>query len=426
MEDCNEQQQAMFQFDMGSLCSTREAERTSNLLLEVFQNASSKWNTTCVAPQIASKNYEANKNAQFPQLSNIPCLARVSYHPEQTTCWNSSSVGYGKQEMNGHGGSLVTVAQDGSHRSSSGSNLSASLDPAPLPSLMVQRHEANSYPFQQEEQPLPTTAKTRDLLLKFLQQNSGDVTFAKESSPMPKAPTTLASVCDAAWSSRFPAVPEPSPLPMNAPFCPPTNSGADESYEMLQKLFMASPLNKGGPLEQCQRGGSDTFLNAIHDQSERRDSATRQRTNDYPTMESPLDEIYLNSFHCFLRKQIVIFEATHEDIGKIQGRNKGLALHQVGLGCRYCTPFRHTDRSRGVTYHPTQLSTIYQTAQNLVKNHFFRNCPNMPPAVKEELKVRSNRITKKLNHRGGGKQYWSNVLQISGIVEVDGGLFYKE
>jgi hypothetical protein len=414
----------MFQFDMSSFSSTREAERTSNLLLEVFQNASSKWNTTCVAPQMALKTYEATNNVQFPQLSNIPSFAPVSFHPEQTTCLNSSTVGYGKQEMNGHGRSLATVAQDGSHRYSSGSDLSGSLDPAPLPSLMVQCHEATSYPFQQGEQPPPTTAKTRDLLLEFLQQNSGDVTFAKESSPLPKSPTTLASAFDAAWSSRFPAVPEPSLLPTAAPFCLPTNSGVDESYETLQKLFLASPLNKGGPTERFPHAVADTFLTAIHDQSERRDSATRQRTNDYPTMESPLDEIYLNSFHCFLRKQIVIFEATHEDIGKIQGRNKGLALHQVGLGCRYCTPFRHTDRSRGVTYHPTRLSTIYQTAQNLVKNHFFRNCPNMPPVVKDELKVRSNRITK--SNRGGGKQYWSNVLQISGIVEVDGGLFYKE
>jgi hypothetical protein len=396
----------MFQFDMGSLSSTTEAERTSNLLLEVFQNASSKWNTSNVAPQMGT--YAPNNQVQFPQLNQNNTFAPLSFQPEQLTCWNTSSVGYGAKEMN--------VAQQGHHRYSPSSDLSASLDPAPLPPPMIQRNEANSYSSKQVEEPV--ILGTREYSLDFLQQSSP--TLAKESSPLPEAPTTLASVFDAAWSARFPAASGPSSLPT---FCLPTNSGTDEESS-LQKLFLSSPLNQSDHAERLPRAVTDTSLNVIHDQSERRAAATRQCINDYPTMESPLDEIYLNSFHCFLRKQIVIFEATHEDIGKIQGRNKGLALHQVGLGCRYCTPFRHTDRSRGVTYHPTRLSTIYQTAQNLVKNHFFRNCPNMPPAIKEELKVLSNRITK--SNRGGGKQYWSNVLQISGIVEVDGGLFYKE
>lgn len=223
----------------------------------------------------------------------------------------------------------------------------------------------------------------------------------------PYVQTSLTCAFDAKCASLLTNAPEALPLRLAFPWCQPAN-GVDESYETLQKLYLTSSSSNAVTGNNEKRGQSVSDLSS----------------SNYITMESPLDEIYLNPFHCFLRKQIVIFEATYEDIGKIQGRNKGLALNQIGLGCRFCTPHRHTDRCRGVTYHPTRLSTIYQTAQNLVKNHFFRNCPNMPNEVKEELKLLASRITK--SNRGGGKQYWSNVLQISGIVECDGALFYEE
>lgn len=405
-------------FDAAILSPTAQSENTSNLLLEVFQSSSSKWSTTCGAPQLAQHVQEDRPHNVLQNYEDLNRLnsSTAGFNPDVSS-WNGGVVSASCSGFSGECRNNQYRAMEVQDQYPLGPELLASLDPVPLPSPTKRGAGVNNVyvtqPGEQQSMTAMANARTREYLLGFIQQHTPhiqnptcvDPMFFAKQMQQPGVQTSLASAFDARWVSLAPPRQDAAPLPSANTWCLP----ADEaSYESLQKLFLTPSCNPTN--QQNDLNGSN------------HSSSSSSSSQNYPTMDSPLDEIYLNPFHCFLRKQIVIFEATHDDIGKIQGRNKGLALNQVGLGCRFCTPYRNTDRCRGATYHPTRLNTIYQTAQNLVKNHFFRNCPHMPEEVKEELRQRASRITK--SNRGGGKQYWSNVLQISGVVERDGGLFF--
>jgi hypothetical protein len=75
----------------------------------------------------------------------------------------------------------------------------------------------------------------------------------------------------------------------------------------------------------------------------------------------PRDAEVLSEYQALLRDQILLFEATKEDIkANAQGRNKPIRKGQVGIICKHCAHLNPKYRSRGATYFPAKMSGIYQ------------------------------------------------------------------
>jgi hypothetical protein len=143
-----------------------------------------------------------------------------------------------------------------------------------------------------------------------------------------------------------------------------------------------------------------------------------ERTQDQLSISlylSPQDDDHLSDYQCLVRKQIEYFEAGEDDIhASAQGRNKPITLKQVGIRCRHCSQRLPQHRTRGSTYYPTKVRSIYQAAQNLARIHLCENCPLIPEIVRREI-IRL-RITGATSE---GKRYWAQSAKIKGIVESD-------
>lgn len=84
-------------------------------------------------------------------------------------------------------------------------------------------------------------------------------------------------------------------------------------------------------------------------------------------LAQPDDNLKLSSQQVFLRHQIEAFRACEDDImTHTRGRNKPVAIGQVGIRCRYCSHLQVARRQKGSTYFPASLNGLYQAAQNMV------------------------------------------------------------
>jgi hypothetical protein len=138
-------------------------------------------------------------------------------------------------------------------------------------------------------------------------------------------------------------------------------------------------------------------------------------------LATPEDREVLNDHLVFLRQQIEIFRATFDDImSHTRGRNKGIALRQVGIRCRHCSHIPVGNRRKGSTYFPSTLVGIYQAAQNINVEHFqSRMCTEIP----EEVALRLERFgaTKSLAS-GAGKAYWAESARKLGLTDTEDGI----
>jgi hypothetical protein len=75
----------------------------------------------------------------------------------------------------------------------------------------------------------------------------------------------------------------------------------------------------------------------------------------------PSDRGNLSEYQCLLRKQIVLFSVSINDIQcSAQGRNKPIVIGQVGVLCRHCARIPPGMRPCGASYFPGKLSGLYQ------------------------------------------------------------------
>jgi hypothetical protein len=134
------------------------------------------------------------------------------------------------------------------------------------------------------------------------------------------------------------------------------------------------------------------------------------------------DEESLSDYQCFLRQQIELFEATHDDIQfNAQKMNKAVVLGQVGIRCRYCATHAPWTRKRGAVYYSANLDGLYQAGQNMSKNHFSLHCTTIPEKPKHKLL----RLKDGKRRAGGGKQYWSEAARALGVYEDRYGLRFR-
>ena len=136
------------------------------------------------------------------------------------------------------------------------------------------------------------------------------------------------------------------------------------------------------------------------------------------------DYLVLSEYQMLVRKQIEFFEATCDDVdfSSHQGRSKMIALGQVGIRCRHCSPLLPPkDRRRGSVYFPAKLDGIYQASQNMSSIHLCEHCQYIPTDLREELvRLRNSKAS------GGGKLQWAERAQALGVYEDEYGLRFEQ
>ncbi|GKY90725.1 hypothetical protein MPSEU_000045900 [Mayamaea pseudoterrestris] len=141
-----------------------------------------------------------------------------------------------------------------------------------------------------------------------------------------------------------------------------------------------------------------------------------------PTLlAQPDDNLKLSSQQVFLRHQIEAFRACEDDIlTHTRGRNKPVAIGQVGIRCRFCSHLQVARRQKGSTYFPASLNGLYQAAQNMNTSHMSSGiCTEMPLAVKQEFLRLS---TTKEQASAAGRPYWANAAAALGLVDTEDGI----
>jgi hypothetical protein len=133
------------------------------------------------------------------------------------------------------------------------------------------------------------------------------------------------------------------------------------------------------------------------------------------------DKDCTSKYQAFLRQQLMYFETVPLDTqASAKGRNKPIKVGQVGIMCRHCRNVPPPKRPRGSVYYPQKLVGVYQSAQNMAKNHFAGSgCANAPSEVNDELhRLRAEQTS----FYGGGQPYWAKSAAMAGIIETEDGL----
>eukprot|EP00536_Pseudo-nitzschia_multiseries_P014526 jgi/Psemu1/262238/estExt_Genewise1Plus.C_7190014 len=133
------------------------------------------------------------------------------------------------------------------------------------------------------------------------------------------------------------------------------------------------------------------------------------------------DKYWLSELQVYLRAHFAeAFGATEEDIAApMHGRNKPIALGQVGIRCMHCKHENPAERGQQATSYPSLISGIYNSVQQMLRLH-LDCCQAMPPEIRskiESLKVSSS-------SRGGRKQYWIDSAKRLGLVDTRHGIHF--
>jgi hypothetical protein len=136
----------------------------------------------------------------------------------------------------------------------------------------------------------------------------------------------------------------------------------------------------------------------------------------------PEDHGMLSRHQIFLRQHIEAFQATEDDVNTpARGRNKPIAMKQVGIRCRYCAHLPVARRRRGSTYFPHGRKGLYQAAQNMNSTHLQCGlCREMPNSVKEQF-AQYNGFK---GHSRDGPRYWAMSAKKLGLIDTDKGIFF--
>lgn len=134
------------------------------------------------------------------------------------------------------------------------------------------------------------------------------------------------------------------------------------------------------------------------------------------------DRYWLSELQVFLRSNFAeAFSATEEDIAApMHGRNKPIALGQVGIRCIWCRDVHHTERCNHAVSYPSQISGIYNSVQNMLRNH-FEGCAAIP----EHVRMKIRELQSSNSNRGGRKQYWTDSARRLGLVDTPHGVHFE-
>jgi hypothetical protein len=140
-------------------------------------------------------------------------------------------------------------------------------------------------------------------------------------------------------------------------------------------------------------------------------------------LATPKDNLKVSTVQVLLRQQIEVFQATQDDVTThTRGRNKPVAMRQVGIRCRHCAHLPVMRRQKGSTYFPASTLGIYQAAQNMSTTHIQCGlCPEMPQNIKDQF---VNLLAVKMSNSGAGRPYWAESARQMGLVDTEEGIFF--
>jgi hypothetical protein len=223
----------------------------------------------------------------------------------------------------------------------------------------------------------------------------------------------------------------------------PHNSVNQSQYQSMLRREMGRTMASAGPtpsqylasqVRQAQlEDERRTLLNALLLEGLR--ASPGEIVSRLPPMDSgvprrltvclarPEDSASLSRHQMFLREQIEVFQATAFDVnGHKRGRNKSIALGQVGVRCRHCAHLRTMNQQRGSVYFPSSVFGIYQAAQNMCSTHLQCGlCTEMPESVKSKFK---DLLISKNSSSNAGRKYWALTAKSLGLVDTEIGIFF--
>jgi hypothetical protein len=138
------------------------------------------------------------------------------------------------------------------------------------------------------------------------------------------------------------------------------------------------------------------------------------------------DSLKLSEHQVLLRQQIEVFRASEDDIAThTRGRNKPIAINQVGIRCRHCAHLPISKRQRGCAYFPATTVGLYQAAQNMSTTHIQCGlCSEMPESLKTQF---AKLLGRKNICSGAGRKHWAKRAEILGLLDTDDGIrFHKD
>lgn len=103
----------------------------------------------------------------------------------------------------------------------------------------------------------------------------------------------------------------------------------------------------------------------------------------------------------------------------VHGRNKPIALGQVGLRCMHCKNLPSIDRTNHAIAYPSFISGIYNAVQQMFRQH-FEYCERIP----EDVRRRVETLKETTSNRGGRKQYWIDSAKRVGLVDTPWGVHF--
>jgi hypothetical protein len=133
-----------------------------------------------------------------------------------------------------------------------------------------------------------------------------------------------------------------------------------------------------------------------------------------------MDRRMVSDHQYLLREQIEAFEASEDDVTtRLRGRNKPVALGQVGIRCKHCAHLPVSRRCKGSIYFPSNKMGIYQAAQNMSSTHIQCGlCDCMPDHIKQQFVLIMNTRYCAANH-GMGRSYWAKSASNLGLVDTE-------
>ena len=133
------------------------------------------------------------------------------------------------------------------------------------------------------------------------------------------------------------------------------------------------------------------------------------------------DKFWLSELQCYLRSNFAeVFAATEEDIAApMHGRNKPIALGQVGIRCMHCREDSPCERGQQATSYPSLISGIYNSVQQMLRLH-FDCCLAMPVEVRNKIEA----LKASSSARGGRKQYWIDSSRRIGLIDTAQGIHF--
>jgi hypothetical protein len=134
------------------------------------------------------------------------------------------------------------------------------------------------------------------------------------------------------------------------------------------------------------------------------------------------DKYWLSELQCYLRSSFAeVFGATDQEMGAqaYHGRNKPMALGQVGIRCKYCKRLPFACKGPQSVSYPSQITGIYNSVQQMFRLHLDA-CSCVPDEVRTKLEA----LKDSSSSRGGRKQYWVDSAKRLGLCDTPHGIHF--